>query len=318
MTMTGWIEAFAYVWVIAALNLTYAAAIALGVHPTAFLLEAFLASAICLLAIAGPGRNAHRILLAPQTWAYGVCTILCEIFYYLMMAYVPPADASIFVRLNIPAAIAIGWLFLSRRVGRLRILGALFIIGAVVFTGWWFPVTHAAGFVGVTLATALTMAGRNFFAEFHPWNRAARSVIEKMRVVGLVVLATSLTGLAVTAGLSQLVEHGTLPPTAALPTLDQMRHGPTLVLALLLGCAIITTMQYLMFSAVVKITSENFFAMMVFTPFATLALQEITGGLGLPGVKPGGWYILPFLCLLLVGNLLIVWPARPAPVTARP
>ena len=97
---------------------------------------------------------------------------------------------------------------------------------------------------------------------------------------------------------------------AALPTLAQLIHGPTLLLAALLGCIIITTMQYLMFSSVVKITSENFLAMMVFTPFATLILQEIMGGLGLPGVKPGGWYILPFLCLLLVANLFIVWPVR--------
>ena len=160
------------------------------------------------------------------------------------------------------------------------------------------------------MATAGTMASRNFFAEFHPWNRAARTVIEKIRVVGLVVLVTSLFGLAVTVGLSLLVSQGIIPPTSALPTPAQMVHGPTLLLALILGCAIVTAMQYLMFSAVVKITSENFFAMMVLTPFVTLMLQEAMGGLGLPGVKAGGWYILPFLCLLLIGNVLVVWPAR--------
>jgi drug/metabolite transporter (DMT)-like permease len=313
MKASGWVEAMIYVWVIAALNLTYAAAIALGVHPVAFLLEAFLAAAVCLLAVAGPGQNAHRILFTPQTWAYGVCTILCEIFYYFMMAYVQPADASIFVRLNVPVAIALGWLFLGRRVGGLRIVGALFIVLAIAVTGWWFPATHVAGFIGAALATAVTMAGRNFFAEFHPWNRAAKTVIEKMRVTGLVVMATSLAGLAAVAGLSLLADQGVLPAVSAIPTLAQMTHAPTVLLALLLGCAIITAMQYLMFSAVVKITSENFFAMMVFTPFATLALQELMGGLGLPGLQPGGWYILPFLFLLLIGNILIVWPARARP-----
>ena len=114
MNASGWAEAMVYVWVIAALNLTYAVAIALGVHPAAFLLVAFLASSVCLLAIAGLGQAPHRILFVPQTWAYGLCTILCEVCYYLMMAYVPPADASIFVRLNVPMSIALGWLFLSR------------------------------------------------------------------------------------------------------------------------------------------------------------------------------------------------------------
>ena len=317
MLTSGWIEAIFYVWVIAALNITYAVGIALDVHPTAFLLEGFLAAAVCLLAIAGPGRGAHRIVLVPQTWAYGVCTILCEIFYYLMMAYVPPADASIFVRLNVPVSIAIGWLLLGRRVGGLRLLGSVAILLAIAFTGWWFPATQVAGFVWAALATAGTMACRNFFAEFHPWNRAAHTVIEKMRVVGLVVLVTSLGGLAVTLGLSLLVSQGIMPPTPALPTLGQMLHGPTLLLAVILGCAIITAMQYLMFSAVVKITSENFFAMMVLTPFATLLLQEVLGGMGLPGVMAGGWSILPFLCLLMIGNLLVVWPSRTARAAAK-
>lgn len=308
--MSGWLEAFAYVWVIGALNLTYAAGIALGVHPAAFLLEAFLASAICLVIATRPGAEAYRIWLVPQTWAYGACTILCEMFYYMMMAYVPPADASIFVRLNVPVAIVLGLLFLGRRVTRLRIVGAVLIVALVLFTAWFLPATHAWGFVGAALATSLTMSSRNFFAEFHPWNRAAKTVPDKLRVVGLVVLATSLTGLLTVLLLSQLTAYGVLPSTAALPTLAQLIHGPTLLLAALLGCIIITTMQYLMFSSVVKITSENFLAMMVFTPFATLILQEIMGGLGLPGVKPGGWYILPFLCLLLLANLFIVWPAR--------
>lgn len=310
MPSSGWIEAAVYVWVIAALNITYAAGIALGVHPVAFLLEGFFAAAVCLLAIAGPGSSAWRIVLSPQTWAYGACTIFCEMSYYVMMAYVPPADASIFVRLNIPVAVTLGWLFLRRPVSRARLLGSVVIVIAVAFTAWWFPATHALGFAGATVATALTMAARNFFAEFHPWNRAARTVLEKMRVVGLVVLVTSLFGLVATVALSQLIAAGVLPPTRSLPTLAQLSHEPTLLLAAILGCAIVTTMQYLMFSAVVKITSENFFAMMVFTPFATLILQELTGGLGLPGVEPGGWYILPFLVLLLFANLLIIWPAR--------
>ena len=310
MLASGWIEATFYVFIIAALNITYAVGIALSVHPAAFLLEGFFAAAICLLLIAGPGKGAHRVVLIPQTWAYGACTIFCEIFYYMMMAYVPPADASIYVRLNVPVSIAIGWFFFRRPVGGLRLAGSLSILLAIAFTAWWFPATHSAGFAWAALATAGTMASRNFFAEFHPWNRAARTVIEKIRVVGLVVLVTSLFGLAVMVGLSLLVSQGIIPPTSALPTPAQMVHGPTVLLALVLGCAIVTAMQYLMFSAVVKITSENFFAMMVLTPFVTLVLQEAMGGLGLPGVKAGGWYILPFLCLLLIGNVLVVWPAR--------
>src|ERR1700730_5959554 len=101
MTATGWWEALAYVWVVAVLNLIYAAGVAFGVHPTAFLLEAFLVGAISLIAIAGRGGDAIRMMMAPQTFAYGAATIAGEILYYVTLMYMPPADASIFMRLNI-------------------------------------------------------------------------------------------------------------------------------------------------------------------------------------------------------------------------
>src|SRR5436853_507031 len=123
MAASGWWEAFAFVWVIGCLNLTYAAGIALGVHPAAFLLEAFLFGGISLVLIAKPGANAHRIVLAPQTWAYGAATILGEIFYYLMIVFVPPADASLFMRINILLTILIGWRIVGRRLSGIRVLG---------------------------------------------------------------------------------------------------------------------------------------------------------------------------------------------------
>src|SRR5438093_592628 len=185
MAASGWWEAFAFVWVIGFLNLTYAAGIALGVHPTAFLLEAFLFGGLSLILIAKPGANAHRIIFAPQTWGYGGATILGEIFYYLMIAFVPPADASVFMRVTILLTILMGWL--------------------------------------------------------------------------------------------------------------------------VVGCIVITVMQYLMFSSVVKITSENFFAVASLSPLATLILQEADARLGLVGAGAAGWGILPFILLILVGNLLIAW-----------
>ena len=307
MAATGWWEAFAFVWVIGFLNLTYAAGIALGVHPTAFLLEAFLFGGISLVLIAKSGANAHRIIFAPQTWAYGAATILGEIFYYLMIVFVPPADASVFMRVTILVTILLGWLVVGRRITGLRALGMVITLIGLLVTGYCFPATHSVPFIAVTLAAAAFMSMRNLLAEFHPWNRRARTVIEKMRVTGLVVLATSIVGLAATVLLSMLVQYGLLPPLRALPPVHQFVALPTIALALTMGCVIITTMQYLMFSSVVKITSENFFAVSSLSPLATLILQEAAVRLGLVGAAAAGWNILPFMLLILVGNLLIAW-----------
>src|ERR1700680_918977 len=190
MAATGWWEALAFLWVIGFLTLPYAAGIALGVHPVAFLLEAFLFGGISLVLIAKPGEDAHRIIFAPQTWAYGAATILGEIFYYLMIVFVPPADASVFMRVTILVTIVLGRVVVGRRITGLRVLGMAIVLIGLLITGYFFPATHDASFIAATLAAAGFMSMRNLLAEFHPWNRRARTVIEKMRVTGLRVLAT--------------------------------------------------------------------------------------------------------------------------------
>ena len=138
------------------------------------------------------------------------------------------------------------------------------------------------------------------------------------------MLATSVIGLLAMAALSMLVDRGWLPASSAVPPAHQFIALPTLALALTMGCVIITLMQYLMFSSVVRITSENFFAVTSLSPLATLILQEAAVRVGLVGAGAAGWGILPFMLLILVGNLLIAWrggaPAdadllAPVPVT---
>src|SRR5260370_39503422 len=107
--------------------------------------------------------------------------------------------------------------------------------------------------------------------------------------------------------MSMLGQYGLLPPLRALPPVHQFVALPTIALALTMGCVIITTMQYLMFSSVVKITSENFFAVSSLSPLATLILQEAAVRLGRVGAADAGWNILPLMLLILVANLRLAW-----------
>ena len=66
-------------------SLTYVIGHQIGAHPIAFILYAMLVSALVLLAATGPGPDAMRIILAPQSWLVGVGTIGMEIFYYLLL-----------------------------------------------------------------------------------------------------------------------------------------------------------------------------------------------------------------------------------------
>ncbi len=128
--ISGWIEAGLYVFAIAFLSLAYVVGHRLGAHPIAFVLYAMLVSALVLLAATGPGPDAVRIILAPQSWLVGAGTIGMEIFYYLLLEKLSPAEGSLLVRLSIPLSLIVGWALFARRPRAIAWVG-----GAVIVAG---------------------------------------------------------------------------------------------------------------------------------------------------------------------------------------
>lgn len=307
---SGWVEAGLYVIAIAILSLTYVVGHQLGAHPIAFVLYAMLASAIVLLAITGPGPNARAVMLAPQTLSVGAGTIGMEIFYYQLLAHIAPAHGSLIVRLAIPVSMLVGFFLFKRRPAVLAVGGACVVTIGIVPLLLLVPSQHRLEVLLVGLASAVSFNLRGFSAEFHPWNRQAKTVMEKLQVTGLIVFVTSIGSIALASIAALLMRVGVLPATSLVPTAAQMVHLPTILLSVLVGSVILTAMAYLGFSAVVKITTENFTATSAFTPVATLVLQLVASALGLLPVyllEPG---LLPAMGIVVGGVLLILYAAR--------
>ncbi len=182
----------------------------------------------------------------------------------------------------------------------LGIAPLLFTIGA----------EHRAAGVAAGIASAFFSTLRSFAAEFHPWNRRATTVMEKLRVTGLVVLVTSLTSLALAGAVAALIGLGHLPPTSMMPTMPQMLHGPTILLAMAVGSSVLTAMAVLSFSAVVKITTENLMAVHAFTPVATLLVQMAATAVGLIPAYALDPSLLPAMAVVIAGVLMIFYAAR--------
>lgn len=308
--LDGWVEAGFFTLAISVLNLTYGLGHAWGAHPVAFMCIAMPVAAVSLLALTGPGPDWRAILTHPLSWAVGSGIIGMEAAYYVLLAWVTPADASLLVRLTIPVGLVLAFLFAGRRPKRLGVIGALIVLAGIA--GYLTAMQPDARLAGMILAggCALIMSSRNFAAEFHPWNRAARTVSDKMRVTGLVLLMTSATGIAIVAGAMVLGAAGVLPPTPALPTLASFMHLPTIGLAVFCGAVVLTAMQYLGFSTVVKIKTENFLAVQAFTPLTTLALQSAVVAAGL---LPPQHQSPPFLVavgVVIAGVMLVIWSGR--------
>jgi hypothetical protein len=308
--VSGWVEAGLYVFAIGFLSLAYVIGHQLGAHPIAFILYAMTVSAVVLLSVTGLGDDALSVILAPQSWMVGIGTIAMEVFYYQILEHVSPALGSLLVRLTIPLSMVVGWSLYGRRPARPSLIGAAIICAAIVPMLFTSAPGHRWSIVLLAFACACAYALRGFSAEFHPWNRAARTVREKLRITGLVVLVTSVAGLALAGVCSALIAADVLPATPVVPTAAQMLHGPTVLLGVFVGSIILTAMAVLNFSCVVKITTENFAATSAFTPVATLLVQLAAGALGFIPFFPIDRSLLPAMAVVILGVFLILYSAR--------
>ncbi len=309
---SGWFEAAAYVMTIGALSLTYAYGHTIGAHPTAFILYAMLVSALAMLGLTGLGNDAAAIMLHPRSWIAGAAIILIEVFFYVAIGYASPAHATLVVRISIPLAMLAGAVLYRRRPPVAAALGALAIVVILGIVVWQTNANVRAPMGLAAVLAGFFMVVRGFASEFHPWNRAARTVHEKIRVTGLVVLVTSIMSLVLTALASGLIAQDLIPRTTLVPTLAELTDGPTVLLGCCVGGVILTLMAYLNFSCVVKITTENFTAMMAFTPVATWVMQSIGTGVGIVQIAPLADGLIIAMAGLVGSVLVIFWAGRRA------
>ncbi len=308
--ISGWIEAGLYVLTIAVVSVLYAMANEMGAHVIVFILYSLLVSGVGMLAITGPGRDPVRIMLTTESWIIGFASIALEATYCLMLLTIPPAEGNLLVRLSIPFALLIGWLWLGGRPGRGTWIGAGIVcvgVGGLAVT--LDPATQGLG-VLYGLISALMVSVRGFATEFHPWNRAARNVLEKMRVTGIVVLVTGMTSLLLVVLAAALVGAGVLSRNNLVPAPGDLWHMPTILMALLVGGAVFTAMSYLQFSAVVKIRTEDFIATGAFMPIATLLVQSLAAALGLITLAASDWRLLPAMLIVVAGVMVLIKARR--------
>ncbi|MCL4768544.1 MAG: hypothetical protein KJZ80_20190 [Hyphomicrobiaceae bacterium] len=308
--ISGWIEAALYVLTIAVVSVLYAMANEMGAHVVVFILYSLLVSALGMLAITGLGSDAVRIMLAPQSWFVGLATIVLEGAYCLMLLTMSPAEGNLLVRLSIPIALLIGWLWFGRVPGPGIWIGAGIVCAGVAALA--FTLDPAAQGLAVLygLVSAFMVSSRGFATEFHPWNRAARNVVEKMRVTGLVVLVTALASLLLVGLAVALVSAGVLTRNDLVPAPADIWHVPTILMALLVGGAMFTAMSYLQFSCVVKIRTENLIATGAFMPIATLLVQSLAAALGLVTVAALDWRLLPGMLIVVAGVMVLIGARR--------
>lgn len=306
----GWVEAGVFAIALAVLNVTYGIGQQLGVNPIALLVWAMPVGAAALLLVSGLGSDWRRVMAHPLSLVVGGGIIAMEGVYYVLLGHVTPTDGSVLVRIGVPIAMLLGLVIAGRRPSRLGMLGALVIVGVVL--GYVPQMQTADPLVALALGAlcGFIMSARSFAAERHPWNRSARTILEKMRVTGLVLLLASAIGVAAVLAAIAAGDHGLIVPPPWLPGPAQLLHPPAIGLGLFLGVLVLTAMQYLGFSVVVKLGAETFVATTAFIPVTTLAVQQLAVAAGLMAPVPVDWRVMPAMLGLLVGVTLVIAGGR--------
>lgn len=304
--ISGWIEAGLYVIAIAILGVMNAFAISQGAHPIVFILYSLLVAAAGMLAVTGLGNEPVQIMLSPRSWLVGIGAILVEISYCLVLVTLSPAEGTLVLRLSIPMALVVGWLLFRRSPGWGAWFGAAIVAAGVATLLWLVDLsTQAIGlFYGTLAAAAICLRG--YASEFHPWNRAARTVMDKMQITGLVVLVTGFACLILVVISAALVASGYLARSNLFAAPADLWHWPTIVIALLMGGLLFTAMNYLQFSSVVKIQTENFIATSAFMPLAALLMQSLAVSVGLIEATMFDWRLVPGGILVIIGVLVLI------------
>lgn len=303
---TGWIEAFAFVIAVSVLNVLYAYAVARGAHVVVFVLYAMIGTSVAMLATSGLGADAARVIAHPASWVYGIATVALEAVYFLLVGLLSPAEASLTARLSVPMSLLVAWAYFSARLEARQIIGSVIVVAAVMPVLMLVPAQNrnAAAILGIL--TALIVAIKTYASEYHPWNRHAGSIAEKVRVTGLVVLAATLLVVLAT-GVTMLAEAaGAIGPNAFTPSPGAFTHRPTIVLALGFGVATLVAMSYLTFSSVVKIGTSNFLATSAVTPLPAYGLQLLAARAGLIEAPAFDFALLVPILLGIAGILMIV------------
>jgi hypothetical protein len=308
--LNGWVEAGLFSLALGVLNVSYGLGQQYGVHPVALLFWAMPTAAVALLIASGLGPDWRAILRHPLSLVVGGGIIAMEAVYYVLLGFVNPTDGSILVRLSVPIAIMLGYLIAGRRPGRLAVAGGLVTLATIL----WYTarVDSPAPLIALALGDVcgFIMSGRSFAAEHHPWNRAAHTIRDKMRVTGLVLGLASGVGIAL---LFAAMAAAAARIVAAPPWLPQFHHladGSAVRIGLFVGVLVLTAMQYLGFSVVLKLGSERFIATGALTPVTTLIVQLIVVAIGLLQPIAFEWGVLPAIAGLIAGVVLIIASRR--------
>ena len=281
-------------------------------HAVVYTCLYLLVGAFILIIIAGPGEGGLRTLRLPHTWSFGVIEILMHIGQFFALVYITSTEMNFLLRMSVFLSLIMSWMFFARRPSKWDMLGALVILGGILYMLEGIPEgVRVAAFVSV-LFVAITVTAKTMIAEAHPESTKDLTIKQRCRVTGYVVLAAAVLFLLFALG-GAVVQHvdtsgvaSTMPLIASLPTLADFVYLPAILCAIVFGFLVIPANVYFYLYAVAEAKTENFLIIATLTPFVTFFLEWVASLFGLLDIR--GITLSDMLAgvVIVLGGLFIV------------
>ena len=284
------------------------------VQPFVFTGVALLVGAVAMMLVAGRARGRRNGAWDRQTLAFSIFEVLIFLFFVFLVGQVSATEANFLNRISIPLVLVAGWLVFSRRPLPLDGPGiGLVLVGVVLLvSGLEDSVRWPA--LGLSFLIGLCQVGRTMAAETHKGFGRAVSIAERCCVTGQVLAVTCVIFLLVSLALAS-VRHAFFGADVAgywrmAPGFSDFVHGPTLLLAALMGITVVWSMTYFYLYASRVARSEVFLAVVALLPVMTFLVEYLAGRFGLVDISMVGLETLLPGGLIVAGAVLIIYARR--------
>lgn len=264
-----------------------------GVHSVIYACVSLFMAASVLVIVAGPGKGGLETIRAPQTWVYGFFHILMQIFQAYCYTLVTTTEGNLLFRLTLILSIFSSWLILHRKPIFSDYLGMGAIMAGLFYIASGLPEDIRPLALFSVFCTSVCYVILTMLAETHPVYKETDDIKSQSRVVGYVLMVSSLFFLIAFMGASYVGQ--TLPEAdkaffTLLPHWEDFYNPKAIITSVLGGLIFVATAKYFYFYAAHKVNTENYLLIACFIPVITLFLEylaHLISPLDISGISSG-------------------------------
>lgn len=280
-----WLKLFVpYIFLINATDLLFKYAGHLDLHPLYFTMQAMVFGSLALLVLARPGPLALDTVRAKGTWVYAVLFLAGNVALFYTLKYVDIVTAGFLKTSSLLFSIVLAAVFLNRfSMNMKKAMGIVAIIGGLVALIDGMEAHLFVPALAICLGAGMITTLSAFTQELHEAsNKTNGNIREELRVTGFTVGITALVFLLVILAATALKLELNVPvPDVLTPTAAQMLSVKSMLLALVYGVFLLSSLRFLLFYWIKRIKTETYLVLAAMLPFGAIVADYLGDKLGL-------------------------------------